>query len=299
MPGVCWLYFQGLISNRGIFSLRQVRTYFQGLLERELIRRYPDWTARFPEIPPDPSIITFRQFLRVTGVDLVVFGTNASQHTSLPFSAGATPDFPVVEAVMLSMCIPGVFRPLYVDTVVHSDPQDLRIADINALYKGLWVDGGVLNNYPRHCFNYVRVVEGLAYRDDPRHIPVAMPWRLFDLRTTDLRPPEDQVLGFTLSGSPNRAAEVPYPFSKYDPYSFFRLAAGIFEALLKPSTQGQILGYEDELMTIVLDPSKINVIDFAGPEVDEKRGDHARAEMKRAATRGAFYTTFTRLGRNP
>lgn len=287
------LYFQSLLANRGLFTLRKVRDYFRGVIRRRLINRFGNWSTMFPDIPADPGLLTFRQFLKVTGVDLVVMGSNSSQGSSLPFSAGATPDFPVAEAVMLSMSIPVLFKPLYVDTVVHSNPKDLRVRDINAFYKGLWVDGGMLNNYPRHVFKYIKTVEGLTYRDDGRLLPVALPWRLFDVRMPDLRPPSLQVLGFTLSSF--GPSEVDDPFAKRDTLVSLKYAGRLLEAMLKASTENQILGYEDELMTIALDPGAISVVDFAGPDLDEQRGYTATAAAKRKSIRDAFARTRTRI----
>lgn len=287
------LYLQSLIGNRGLFTLRKVRNYFGDVIKRRLINRFGNWSTTFPEIPANPGSLTFRQFLKVTGVDLVVMGSNTSQGSSLPFSAGATPDFPVAEAVMLSMSIPVLFKPLYIDTVVHSDPKDLRVRDINEFYKGLWVDGGMLNNYPRHVFKYVKTVDGLTYRDDQRMVPVAVPWRLFDVRMVDLRPPDVQVLGFTLSSF--GPSEVTDPFAKRDTLVSLKYSGRLLEAMLKASTENQIRSPEDELMTIGLDPGGMSVLDFAGPDLDEQRGYMNTAAAKRKSIQEAFSRTRKRV----
>jgi predicted acylesterase/phospholipase RssA len=55
--------------------------------------------------------VTFARFLRLTGVDLGITGTNISTKRPVVFSAGNTPDFPVTGAVGLSMSIPLLFKP--------------------------------------------------------------------------------------------------------------------------------------------------------------------------------------------
>ncbi|MBK8498825.1 MAG: hypothetical protein IPL52_08410 [Flavobacteriales bacterium] len=151
----------------------------------------------------------------------------------------------------------------------------------------------MLNNYPRHVFKYVKTVEGLTYRDDIRMVPVAIPWRLFNVRQVDLRPPAEQVLGFTLSSF--GPSEVPDPFVKRDALVSLRYSGRLLEAMLKASTENQMQGFEDELMTIALDPGGMSVLDFAGPDLDEQRGYAAKAQAKRNSTRDAFERTRKRV----
>ena len=132
-----------------------------------------------------------------------------------------------------------------------------------------------------------------VYSDDGRMLPVAMPWRLFDVRLPDLRPPSEQVLGFTLSSF--GPSEVDDPFAKRDTLVSLKYAGRLLEAMLKASTENQILGYEDELMTIALDPGDISVVDFAGPDLDEQRGYMTTAAAKRKSIRDAFARTRTRI----
>jgi predicted acylesterase/phospholipase RssA len=113
----------------------------------------------------DPGMITFRQFFYITGVDLVITGTNITNGIPLYFSAARTPDFPVIEAVMLSMNLPILFSPVHVLSNVYLDAEDYTkfvgekpstsFGRYNAMYRGLYVDGGVLNNLPMHAFDSV------------------------------------------------------------------------------------------------------------------------------------------------
>ena len=103
----------------------------------------------------DPWLMTFADLYNLTGINFVVAGSNISQRSSKYFSVFHTPDFPVVDAVSISMNFPIVFRPVYINYEVNSKMN----SEYNEQYKGLWVDGGVFNNFPIHAFDKV---EGIA-----------------------------------------------------------------------------------------------------------------------------------------
>lgn len=89
---------------------------------------------------PLPADLTFRQFFDLTGVDLMITGTNLSTNQSKYFSVGYSPEFPVIDAVGLSMAIPLIFKPVCsTRPYVHYEETD----DYNKAYTGLWADGGI------------------------------------------------------------------------------------------------------------------------------------------------------------
>lgn len=97
----------------------------------------------------DPCLMTFSDFYNLTGIDFVVASSNITQRRSKYFSVFHTPNFPVVDAVSISMNFPIVFRPLYINFPVKPGASD----EYNDAYKGLWVDGGIFNNLPIHAFD--------------------------------------------------------------------------------------------------------------------------------------------------
>lgn len=101
------------------------------------------------KIISDPWLMTFTDFYNLTGVNFVVAGSNISQQSSKYFSVFHTPDFPVIDAVSISMNFPIVFRPIYIDFLVNQKEP----SEYNNSYKGLWADGGIFNNLPIHAFN--------------------------------------------------------------------------------------------------------------------------------------------------
>jgi predicted acylesterase/phospholipase RssA len=66
-----------------------------------------------------------------------VTGTNLESGKSQLFSVIDTPDFPVADAIRISMGIPGAYKPY----AIRKGP-----------YKGLWIDGGLVNNVPFYEF---------------------------------------------------------------------------------------------------------------------------------------------------
>jgi predicted acylesterase/phospholipase RssA len=147
-----------LLFDRGVLSGNAVREYVRYLTHKYLKpSRFagrslaPGFTdASIAKL--DPSTLTFRDLYQITGCKLVLMGTNITNKLSLPFSAEATPDFPLVDAVGLSMSIPGLFKPTFVAGEVKLD-RDPDTAAHNYRYKGFFVDGGMLVNIPMHAFD--------------------------------------------------------------------------------------------------------------------------------------------------
>lgn len=144
-----------LLYDRGLLSGNAVREYARFLIRRYLKpsrflgRSLPHPFTDASLARRDPSELTFRELHAITGAKLVLMGTNLTNQLSLPFSMMATPDFPVVDAVCLSMSIPGLFKPTFIagEVTVGGDRGS------NYRYKGFFVDGGMLVNIPIHAFD--------------------------------------------------------------------------------------------------------------------------------------------------
>jgi len=85
---------------------------------------------------------TFRDLKKGGGPDLYVIGTNLSTGFSETFSIERTPDMPLVEAVRISMSIPLFFA------AVRLGARD-----------DVYVDGGVLRNYPVKLFDRLMYID--------------------------------------------------------------------------------------------------------------------------------------------
>ncbi|TND08300.1 MAG: putative Acyl transferase/acyl hydrolase/lysophospholipase/patatin [Bacteroidetes bacterium] len=85
--------------------------------------------------------LTFQNLYDLTGKDLFVTGANLWDGNIYFFSKDTTPDFPVLEAVAISMHIPLLWSPVFVS--YKSKGVD---------YTGFYVDGGLYNNFPIRIF---------------------------------------------------------------------------------------------------------------------------------------------------
>jgi len=106
--------------------------------------------------------LSFAALAAATGRDLRVFATDLTQRTAREFSARATPRVPVVDAVRASMSIPLMF-PAW--RFAAGEPDD-----------HLYVDGGVVMNYPIAAFDEHDPPEAtLGFRLVPGSQPVPIP----------------------------------------------------------------------------------------------------------------------------
>ncbi|XP_033741848.1 uncharacterized protein YqhO-like [Pecten maximus] len=84
--------------------------------------------------------ITFKQLYEFNGKELCIVVTNVNNMAEEYCHPKTTPDMPVRLAVRMSMSIPGMFQ-----VVKYShNPQSPS---------NMYIDGGVLCNYPIHCFD--------------------------------------------------------------------------------------------------------------------------------------------------
>ena len=112
-----------------------------------------------------PASLSFAAHAQRTGRDLRVFATDLTRRTAREFSARATPTVAVVDAVRASMSIPLMF-PAW--RFPGGDPDD-----------HLYVDGGVVMNYPIGAFDDVQppsATLGFRLVSAPRVTAAAAAW---------------------------------------------------------------------------------------------------------------------------
>lgn len=140
-------FIANLLYGKGLFNGFGIRVFFAELMNEFLIEPNKEFleknarTFSFIRAKNAANVLTFRHFFYLTGVDLRVTGVNLTDKKPYYFSAFHTPNFPVIEAVAISMNLPGIFRPILVE---------------NGNRKGEWIDGGLLTNYPIHAFDNVK-----------------------------------------------------------------------------------------------------------------------------------------------
>ena len=222
-------YMYSLVFDRGIFAGASVRQYLRKQFSY-FVNRLPSW-SRYPRLR-DPSTMTFAMFKDLVGVDLAVCATNISQKQSVIFSAKTTPEFPVVEAVGMSACFPVVFKPIYVDAP-QGDP-------VLGKLRGLWLDGGILNNIPVHAFD-------AEPRPKQRGASTALHPGMLALRLVNGAPRSFQA----------------YDDPKQDSLPLTGLLRDIFGTFMVPGRDGQFLTPEETLQSLDLFTFDLSLFQFS------------------------------------
>ncbi len=101
--------------------------------------------------------MTFQELFDKTGNELLVVGFNVSKGKTVIFSKERTPDFFVERAIRISMSIPFYFRAIFMqdknvdrDGNIRGNPGIDKDVDKG---RDIFVDGGVLDNYPIQFFD--------------------------------------------------------------------------------------------------------------------------------------------------
>jgi len=260
-------YLHSLLAYRGLFSGMSVRQYFVDLLEENIRKRLTavtDSTLK-SRVKRKGLDITFEDFFNYFGCDLVITGTNVSQHMPKYFSVYATPSFPVIDAVCLSMNLPVIFKPIFVDYAVHKYKGD-KNSDYNSAYKGLWVDGGMLNNYPIHAFDRMEnfshngVSGGFNFLTSVNHIN-------YEVAANTVASESDfneKVLGFRLVDfTENKEVKTNEIFSQTEYYNILPYMGDLLKTFMYSGGQGQIRNSKQQSRTIYVNAQDLDVVDFS------------------------------------
>lgn len=245
-------YIYNLVYDRGAFPGFVVRQFFTRIIADWLNdrRKAAGRTNYGPNFLRERGIIdlehvagrlTFEELYAMTGVDLRFTGVNISSQKMLYFSKTLTPQFPVAEAVAISMNLPFIFKPLWSDANISTsvDPSGLD-------YTGFWIDGGVLNNLPIHAF------------DDVQPLGRGQP--------PELRPLHPAVLAFRLTAgywTPSRAPKSKASDSPLD--TFVQHLGNVVGTLTSPAEQGQLRTPAEAKQTIDIYSEDLSTVEFETP----------------------------------
>jgi NTE family protein len=105
------------------------------------------WYSKLIENKTGDKNFTFIQVYEKYNIDLTITGTCLNKQTTVYFNYINTPTMPIVNAVRISMSIPGVFCAVKMGDCVY-------------------VDGGVLNNYPINYYNNIENTLGFKLVDN-------------------------------------------------------------------------------------------------------------------------------------
>lgn len=182
-------YIDSLFYDRGLFSGVAVRQYFWGIMLKYMEEKHnytiPIDPTDLPELKEDLSWVystlglegtdkkildakisfiksmtfkTFEDDVIKNRFKVKIVSTNVTTNRPMEFSREKTPDFPLVDAVSMSMSIPGAFKPTLVNAIVDFSRKDTgKDSDEEYLrsYQGFYVDGGATNNLAIHLFDEV------------------------------------------------------------------------------------------------------------------------------------------------
>jgi NTE family protein len=252
--------------DRGFFLGRTIREFFERVLDAYL-KRIGKETLQREKINHDGGFLTFSELKRLSKIDLVITGTNITLSEPLCFSEKITPNFPVAEAVAISMNLPILFKPIVVKSQVPVTEEDEFLKGISPDgFKGEWVDGGLLNNLPLHVFDHI------GFEDPTKPVPL-----------------NPNIVAFRLFGGydPNRAGRfLNTPWGKIDldakpdkPLGiFFGFLASLFDTLLSPSGKGQLRNWREKDQTVQFFTDRLSTLEFSPSR--SKRDDPIRAARK-------------------
>jgi len=269
-------YLHGMFFNRGIFSGKEIREFFRELIERRL---KPVYFAVHNSYRGFDPFMPFKEFFNLTGVDLVITATNISTHRPMYFSVWQTPDFPVIEAVAMSMNFPFAFRPVYVDFPVRG--SDKAQAE---KYRGLYVDGGMLNNYPIHAFDTIKKTDHL--HDDTKllfrnkqtigaHLAgdflqgTAGNEKFLGFRLADLHAGDDPNIDEAPPKDTNEGSIYPDSDEKKKG-TLERYVQDLISTFMYPGGDGQLRYLNDVKRTVYIDSAGWDAWDFSHPMIDEQ-----------------------------
>lgn len=144
------LKIQRFNDGKNIFGkIRRVKKEY-GIFKGD---RFEKWVGTLLQAKTGDSNLTFYQLhqLHMSNRDfrdIFCVGTNLSKQKLQTFSWQHTPDMQIKTAIHISMCIPIYFKPVAVD----STWKEVSIKKNKGAYD-LYVDGGMLCNYPINMFD--------------------------------------------------------------------------------------------------------------------------------------------------
>ncbi|XP_038077329.1 uncharacterized protein LOC119745177 [Patiria miniata] len=101
-------------------------------------KKISDWFGEQIKAKTGKPDLTFKELYQLNKTELCITVTNMNTMDCTYCHVKTTPDMPIREAVRMSGCIPGFFCPVEVKSGNTTD---------------YYVDGGLLCNYPIHCYD--------------------------------------------------------------------------------------------------------------------------------------------------
>jgi predicted acylesterase/phospholipase RssA len=297
-------YVESVIYQRGALSGAETFAFFEEAMQFYLYQKIqyvisdPVEVAKIIDVNKPPREVTFREFFGITGVDLVFTAVNLSQGKPLYFSVYHTPDMPVIPALICSFSIPILFKPVYVDYNV-----DKADSSKQAIYKGLFVDGGMLNNFPVHAFDdLIRVKKN----DINSSMRADFQSTFFLSGTTPYSAKNLSPKTFGIRCGVDKTVVPKYEdiYPSENKMEIVNFLGQLLETFLYPGEGGQIRNATEARQTVEVPTTydlkalglkfeiALEVTDFAHPQIDRVRGATGIAELKDELIRQAYEKVF-------
>jgi hypothetical protein len=157
----------------------------------------------------------------------------------------------------------------------------------NREYQGLWVDGGMLLNFPLHAFDvYAKLTLSPGDTESYQVAIPPEPGQVTEFNT--------KVLGFRLIDTQEREFNVADVYNE-DAGVFGKYAGDLLDTLMYGGAEGQIRTGDERAATIGLNTAGLDTLDFAGPEIDRMRNDEGKTRLKEGLIREAYEWTKYKL----
>jgi len=176
-------------------------------------QKFLDWIEQIIGTKSGKRSETFSDFKDAGYLDLHVFATNLNTNSLEEFSVKTTPNVSVAEAIRCSMSIPGFF-------------------EAHKLNNQIYVDGGVLYNYPLTCFDKQGINE--------------------------------ETLGLYIGVTTDKGVDSGLSFGHPTKY-----AIALIETLLKAQDEVLYNSPEDMKRTIFIDSCGVSATNFLLTEIDK------------------------------
>lgn len=216
-------YVAYLGRDMGLFAGCEARRLFDRLI-----------AERVPSAGAAPfRNLTFAEHWRAFGKVLLVTGANLTTGRTQVFSAQETPDFPVADAIRISMSLPFIYKPYIISKDVAGWPPC-----------GTYVDGGLWNNLPFREFDST---------------PAATPPSSSSAARKAAAAGRPQTLGLRLEITPSQSVR-----------DFGELLGRVAGFGLFGTGETQVLSkYVDQM--ILLDTRGLDLVDFKPAKADRDR----------------------------
>ena len=202
---------------------------------------FREWVSELIKEKTGTSTTTFKDLREAKKPDLYVYGTNLSTHFSEVFSVEHSPDMRLADAVRISMSLPLFF------TAIRNTRSDV------------YVDGGLLTNYPVKLFDREKYVAS-----DKRNTDYYEKQNASFLKEHPKSSPyvyNKETLGFRLD-SKEEIASFRYNEPQVEKIGhFFEYVGALIKTILESQGNNHLHG-DDWQRTIYIDTLGVSTTDF-------------------------------------